>query len=168
MFVGQSVSRRRTTSKARETGDRRRSSMTCNRFPSSGLRPSVSAEAPPRQDAVTGCHPFHGFQLPFLFLRGVPHPTLPRGVLHRLAMGMSPVSRALNSARLRLDKFQLSRRQAKFSPRSGNSLSTKSRNSLFRRRRKMLYLLYPIFADYQYLQYVGAIYFSTKNREIFA
>ena len=51
--------------------------------------------------AVTGCHPFHGFQLPFLFLRGVPHPTLPRGVLHRLAMGMSPVSRALNAARLR-------------------------------------------------------------------
>ena len=49
----------------RETGDRRRSSMICNRFPSSGLRPSVSAEAPPRQDAVTGCHPFHGFQLPF-------------------------------------------------------------------------------------------------------
>ena len=90
----------------RETGDRRRSSMICNRFPSSGLRPSVSAEAPPRQDAVTGCHPFHGFQLPFLFLRGVPHPTLPRGVLHRLAMGMSPVSRALNAARLRLAKFQ--------------------------------------------------------------
>ena len=55
----------------RETGDRRRSSLICNRFPSSGLRPSVSAEAPPRQDAVTGCHPFHGFQLPFLFLRGV-------------------------------------------------------------------------------------------------
>ena len=52
------------------------------------------------------CHPFHGFQLPFLFLRGVPHPTLPRGVLHRLAMGMSPVSRALNAARLRLAKFQ--------------------------------------------------------------
>ena len=45
--------------------------MICNCFPSSGLRPSVSAEAPPRQDAVTGCHPFHGFQLPFLFLRGV-------------------------------------------------------------------------------------------------
>ncbi|MBQ6941756.1 MAG: hypothetical protein IJN23_04250, partial [Akkermansia sp.] len=37
---------------------------------------------------------------------GVPHPTLPRGVLHRLAMGMSPVSRALNAARLRLAKFQ--------------------------------------------------------------
>ena len=68
----------------RETGDRRRSSMICNRF----------------------CHPFHGFQLPFLFLRGVSHPTLPRGVLHRLAMGMSPVSRALNSTRLRLAKFQ--------------------------------------------------------------
>ena len=75
--------------------------MICNRFPSSDLRPSVSAEAPPRQDAVTGCHPFHGFQLPFLFLRGVPHSTLLRGVLHRLAMGMSPVSRALNAARLR-------------------------------------------------------------------
>ena len=68
----------------RETGDRRPSSMICNRV----------------------WHPFHGFQLPFIFLRGVPHPTLPRGVLHRLAMGMSPVSRALNSARLRLAKFQ--------------------------------------------------------------
>ena len=44
----------------------------------------------------------------FLFLRGVPHPTLPRGVLHRIAMGMSPVSRALNAARLRLAKFQFS------------------------------------------------------------
>ncbi len=32
----------------------------------------------------------------------IPHPTLPRGVLHRLAMGMSPVLRALNAARLRL------------------------------------------------------------------
>ena len=40
-------------------------------FPSPGSRPSVSAEAPPRQDAVAGCHPlryapgFRSFFVPY-------------------------------------------------------------------------------------------------------
>ncbi len=80
--------------------------MICTRFPSSGLRPSVSAEAPPRQDAVTGCHPFHGFQLPFCSHEGFGATRLAALACYalagrRLAMGMSPVSRALNAARLR-------------------------------------------------------------------